>query len=181
MPGWSIAPLFVLLVSQVVVVGFHSEANGQPAPPSSALPSFPNLGLYSETLKLICGKQGVRWNPKELPWIGCFGLSSGSSATGVVAGHQLEIAVDVNGKEICKADGNVLVQTGPLGTNVPGIFGRPCNPLRFCVDEEGRDCQTSFDVLIRNPDHSVFFYFAQRIYGRAFVTNQENWDAEQSG
>jgi hypothetical protein len=57
MPGWSIAPLFVILVSQVVVLGFHSEANSQPA-----LPTFPGLEAYAPSL--ILRQTGCQMEPE---------------------------------------------------------------------------------------------------------------------
>ncbi|HKD30864.1 MAG TPA: hypothetical protein VKC66_33770 [Xanthobacteraceae bacterium] len=171
------SPAFVIIAMLLTVSLPNIEANSQPELPGP----FPGLGAYSNLFNNICGKQGVkseRWNPKELPFIGCFGLSSGSSASGIVAGHQLELGVDEKGKEICKIDGTIVVRTDRHKTNIPNVlYG--CDSLHFCADEDGRNCSTNLAVISRNSDRSIFFYFAQRIFGHTFVTNQENWDDYQ--
>ena len=132
---------------------FQPEAVGQPA-----LPTSPGLGAYADLAKQICGKHGVKWNPRELPWIGCFGLSAGNSATSAIDGQQLEIAVDPNGKEICKVDGTIVECSG-------------------CIKKNVRYCNTTITVISRNSDKSVFLYVAQRVWGFTFVTNEENWES----
>jgi hypothetical protein len=97
-------PVFLATLLVVNAPGIHLEANGQPA-----LPTFPRMDLYNPSQ--ICGKQGMRWNPKELPPIGCFGLSSGESASGTIADHELVVAVDSKGKEICKVGGVTVAHT----------------------------------------------------------------------
>jgi hypothetical protein len=164
--------LIVLLV--VSLPHFHFEAYGQPELPGP----FPGLGAYSNFIKVGCGEQGLtgaRWNPKELPLIGCFGLSSGSSVIGTVADHQLEIAVDANGHESCKVNGITVVRTVRSRTNVPNVLWG-CENLSFCVNDNWLDCSTTFSVISRNSDKSIFFQISQRIFGHTFVTNQENWD-----
>jgi hypothetical protein len=154
----ALTPPALLIMTMLLVIrlpGFCFEANGQPA-----LPTFQGLGIYNRLPDQICGKQGVRWNPKELPRIGCFGLSSGSSASGIIDGLQLEVAVDSKGEESCKIDGTAAACDG-------------------CVNKGGRDCPTTLNVISRNSDKSIFLYFSRRVLGRAyFVTNQENWDYE---
>jgi hypothetical protein len=161
----------------VTLLGLHSRANSQPELPGP----FPGLGAYSDAIKLGCGKQGAngaRWNPKDIPFIGCFGLSSGSSVTGRLVGRQVEFAVDERGRENCKVDGVVVVQTVRQRTNVPNVAGG-CGLLTFCVDAEHGDCTTSVTIISRNSDKSVYFQIAQRIFGHTYVTNQENWDGYQ--
>ena len=109
----------------------------------------------------FCGKQGVRWNPPELPRIGCFGLSSGSSASATIGNHRLEVAVGSTGTEICKIDGAIV----------------GCNG---CVYKDDVACETRLDLISRNNDKSIFFYFGRRTRHGYFVTNQENWDYEET-
>jgi hypothetical protein len=130
---------------------FQCQAVGQPA-----LPTSPGLGAYSDIAKQICGNRGVKWNPTELPWIGCFGLSAGNSASGAIDRQHLEVAVDSNGKEICKVDGAAM----------------ECNG---CIQKNARYCNTTITVISQNLDKSVFLYLAQRVWGFTFVTNEENW------
>jgi hypothetical protein len=109
----------------VGLLGFHSEATGQPVLPGP----YPALGGYANIVKEICGKQGLKWQPKELPWIGCFGLPSESRASGTIAGRQLEVTVDSKGEEVCKVDGTTVARTVGRRTNVPNVTGalrRPC-------------------------------------------------------
>jgi GYF domain 2 len=142
----------VVSLFDVTLLGLHSRANSQPELPGP----FPGLGAYSDAIKLGCGKQGAngaRWNPKDIPFIGCFGLSSGSSVTGRLVGGQVEFAVDERGRENCKVDGVVVVQTVRQRTNVPNVAGG-CGLLTFCVDAEHGDCTTSVTIISRNSDKS---------------------------
>jgi hypothetical protein len=120
------------------------------------------MGMYSDIGNLICGKEGVggpRWNPKTLPFIGCFGLSNGNGVAGAIAGHRIEVAVDADGKQLCKLDGSDAKCSG-------------------CIDKD-RNCSIWLSVLSHNPDKSVFFYLSRKIGEHTGVTNQENWDAAQ--
>jgi hypothetical protein len=152
------------------LIGVHVGAEGQ-----TVLPTFPGLGLYADLPNAICGKKGVALNPKELPWIGCFALSNGSSSSRIIAGRNLEIAVS-EGQEIFKVDGTTVVRVG-RDTNVPNVK-QGSSGLVFCTGD--RDCPTDLSVISRNSDKSVVFGFAQRFERNSFVTNQENWDYEQS-
>lgn len=133
-------------------VGFQFAAIGQTSRPVS-----PGLGPYSDLDNQICGKHGTKWNSSELPWIGCFGLSAGNGVTGTIAGHQLDISVDLDGKEVCKLDGAAI----------------GCNA---CMDTDVDYCNTKVDIISHNADKSVLLYIAQRVWGNTFVTNQQNWD-----
>jgi hypothetical protein len=133
--------------------GFQFAAMGQ-----AALPTYPGMGAYADLNNQICGKLGAKWNPRELPWIGCFGLSAGNSTTGVIAGRQVDISVGLDGKEICKVDGASV----------------ECD--RWCFDENGSSCNTTISVISHTSDKSVFLYVSQRVWGYTFVTNQDNWD-----
>jgi hypothetical protein len=181
-PGRITLALVVSLLALVVTLfyiappSFHSHASNQPELPGP----FPGLGIYSNVIKQSCGKQGAngaRWNPKDIPFIGCFGLSSGNSVTGRLAGRQVEFAVDEMGRENCKVDGVVVVRTVRQRTNVPNVIWG-CEHLTFCVDEERIDCTTSVTIISHNSDKSVYFQIAQRvgISGYKYLNNQENWD-----
>lgn len=161
-------PFFLATLLVVNPMGPHLEAHGQPA-----LPTFPGMDLYNPSR--ICGKQGVKWNPKELPPIGCFGLSSGESTSGTIADRELVVAVDSKGKAICKVGGTTVIRTVGHKSNVPNVMGT-CEYLTFCSDEDGRDCSASLTEISRNSDNSIFFYIARRVFGHTFVTNQENWE-----
>jgi hypothetical protein len=181
-PGRITLALVVALVTLALVVslfdvnlpGLHSRANSQPELPGP----FPGLGAYSNVIKQSCGKQGAKWNPKDLPFIGCFGLSAGNSVTGTLAGRQVEFAVDEKGRENCKVDGIVVIRTVQQRINVPNVAWG-CGHLTFCVDVERLDCTTKVTIISSNSDKSLYFEIAQRIYGHAYVTNQENWDGYQ--
>jgi hypothetical protein len=161
-------PLFFATLLVVNALGLHHAANGQPA-----LPTFPGMEPYNPSR--ICGKQGVRWNPKELPPIGCFGLSGSESVSGMIADHELVVAVDSKGEAVCKVDMITVVRSVGYKSNVPNVLGT-CEHLTFCFDEDGRDCSASLTEISRNSDKSIFFFIARRVFGRTFVTNQENWE-----
>ena len=110
--------------------------------------------------------------------------------------RQVEISVDAKGEAICKIDGAVVIETSKVPrslsiTTVPAIRGE-CGrdvQLAFCTDENARDCPVQLRTLSRNPDKSLYFYFSRRIFVRdytnkrdvpAYLTNQENWNADQS-
>jgi hypothetical protein len=144
----------ILALLALLLLGHQVEAVAQ-----QALPTVPGMGLYTNFADQICGKQGIiggRWNPKELPWIGCFGLSIGNGATGTISDHRIEVAVDTKGEEVCKIDGAAV-------------------PCQGCIDQD-HDCSTMLTVISRNTDKSVFLYFAKRVNQYAYVTNQENWE-----
>ncbi len=133
--------------------GLMFEVAAQPA-----LPNIPGLGSYGN-LATYCGKEGVsgpRWNPEELPWIGCFGLSSGKSASGMIAGHRLEVSVNARGEEECKVDGAAV-------------------ECRGCIDHD--DCSAMLEVHSRNSDKSVFLQLSHRVWkGKpVYVGTQELW------
>jgi hypothetical protein len=145
-------------IMTVLLLGLQLEAAAQPA-----RPTFPGMGRYSDVANAICGKEGVtgtRWNPNELPWIGCFGLSSEGSASGVIAGHRLEVGVNSQGQDICKIDGAAASCQG-------------------CIDKDS-DCSAMLAVISRNKDKSVFFHFSQKVWGNSYVTNQENWGLQKT-
>src|SRR5215510_9238082 len=98
-PNTSLAFLILPMLFAAMLSSVHFEAHGQPQPP---LPNFPGQGPYGNLGGLICGKRGATWNLKELPFIGCFGLSIGRTASGIVEGHQVEFSVDAKGEAICK-------------------------------------------------------------------------------
>jgi hypothetical protein len=168
-----------LVILAIVGIGDSDfAANGQPA-----LPTFPGLGAYSDVFIKTCGKQGVSWNPKELPFIGCFGLSSNRSASGAIGEREITVTVDSNGEESCTVDGVAVVRTVGNKTNVQGVFFG-CSGLHFCTEIKafGSDCSATLDVISRNSDKSVYFSIARTPsgHGNVFVTNQENWDYEQT-
>jgi hypothetical protein len=165
----SVLPILAI----VGLLGFTFEANSQPA-----LPPIPGLGAYGDLLKNTCGKQGVKWNPEELPWIGCFGLSSSRSASGTIDEHKLVVSVNSGGNEVCTVDGITVDRTTGNKTNVPGLFYGPCHQLYFCTDQAGLDCVAFLEVISRNDDKSIYFYIARRVARNLFVTNQENWNYE---
>jgi hypothetical protein len=161
-----------MILLGINLLHFPVRAEGQ-----TTLPTFPRLGLYADLPNAICGKKGVELNPKELPWIGCFALSNGNSSSRTIAGRNLEIAVNSEGQETFKVDGATVVRVGQQDTNVPNVK-QGSSGLIFCTGE--RDCPTDLSVISRNSDKSVTFGFAQRFERNSFVTNQENWDYEQS-
>jgi hypothetical protein len=150
----------IVLLFGVGLTGIHFDASGQPQLPDP----FPGLGVYRDLVSQSCGKQGVsgpRWNPKELPFIGCFGLSSGNNGEGTLAGRKVTFAVDAKGKENCKVDGVAVVRT-VRRKNYCSECLVGCSQLHFfCSDEDGRDCSSSVIVISHNSDKSVFFQINQ--------------------
>jgi hypothetical protein len=144
-----------LLSITILLIGLRLEVVAQPA-----LPNIPGLGSYGNFAN-YCGKEGVsgsRWNPEELPWIGCFGLSSGRSISGVIAGHRLEVSVNTRGEEECKVDGASV-------------------ECRGCIDHD--DCSAMLVILSRNSDKSVFLQLSRRVWKGMpqYVGTEELWTA----
>jgi hypothetical protein len=169
--------LILTMSLAVMLAGFDLKGNAQPPLPGP----YPGLGAYSNFFQDLCGKQGVRWNPDELPSIGCFGLSSGKSASGTFSGLRFEIAVDSDSKELCKVNDTIIgAKEAGTATSLPNVVGS-CPDLSFCDDGvRPPDCATILRLLARNSDGSIFFHISRRIGPHAYVTNQENWDAEQA-
>jgi len=98
-PNTSLAFLILPILFAAMLSSVHFEAHGQPQPP---LPNFPGQGAYGNLGGLICGKRGATWNLKELPWIGCFGLSIGRTASGIVEAAKLKSALMQKGRQFAK-------------------------------------------------------------------------------
>jgi hypothetical protein len=192
-PNTSLVFLILPILFAAMLSSVHFEAHGQPQPP---LPNFPGQGPYGNLGGLICGNRGATWNLKELPFIGCFGLSIGRTASGIVEGRQVDISVDAKGEVICKIDGTVVIETSKVPrmlsiTTVPAIRGK-CGrsaELAFCTDEDAQDCPVRLHTLTHNPDKSLYFNFSRRIFVRdstnkrdvpIYLGTQEDWDADQA-
>lgn len=116
---------------------------------------------------LLCGDDPIPRDAPTIPWIGCFYLSAGHSATGTFANQKVEVAVDAAGHEVFKVNGTV--QSG----------------RRICPDTAPDNCPSGIDVQSRNADKSVLFTvsecFPPRNREHVCVMTQKAWDFEKSG
>jgi hypothetical protein len=144
------------------------------------------MAPYS-SLKAYCGKDPIPQDVTTIPWIGCFYLSAGHSATGRFSNQEVEVAVDAIGNDIFTVNGTVVAtsydsQQHVQETNVPyvhpGAAGYP-----ICPDTgPGKFCPSAISVFSRNPDKSVLFMVSECFppQYRVCVLTQENWDYQQS-
>lgn len=141
-------------------------------------PSLAKFGM----LKTFCGTDDIPRDVTTIPWIGCFMLSAGHSATGILSNHHIEVAVSAEGEEVFTADGTVIKtnrppQTPPHGTNVPYVYPMGSG-YAFCEGTGTPYCLTDIGVHSRNADHSTIFTVSE-CYApeyRVCVLTQENWD-----
>lgn len=143
------------------------------------------LGAYG-SMSTYCGKGSITENVVTIPWIGCFSLSAGHRASGVLSGQHVEIAVDSNGQEIFTVNGSVVTGTfgpnrTPSGTNLPFVRVSGAG-YSFCEDQTTAHCAIDVSIFSRDPDKSVHFMVAECFPppGRLCVLNQKNWDYEKS-
>lgn len=147
------------------------------APPSMAKFAVP---------KTYCGTDDVPRDVTTIPWIGCFVLSAGHSATGTLSNHRIEVTVGADGYEVFTADGTEIVTNRPpqqpaSGTNLPYVHVAGSG-YAFCKDAGMPRCPTNIGVFSRNADHSVLFTVAE-CYGPEYhvcVLTQKNWDFYES-
>jgi hypothetical protein len=142
----------------------------------------PGLGAYGCTSS-YCGKGPIPRDIEEIPWIGCFSLSAGHTARGMLSNQHVEVTVDATGEEVFTVNGTVVRNVDPArstsGTNVPFAGSMGVAGYRFCQDAS-RGCPSDIEVFSRNPDKSVLFMVAECLppnYG-VCVLDQENWDYE---
>jgi hypothetical protein len=139
-----------------------------------------HLGVYGET-STYCGTGGITQNASAIPWIGCFSLSAGHSATGTFSNQKVEVTVDAAGQETFMVNG-VAITTSQRATNLPYVHPSG-GGYSICPDTAPDNCPTHIDVFSRNADRSVLFMVAEcfppPLYRKCVLT-QQNWDFEQS-
>lgn len=153
-------------------------ASGVQAARADAPPSLAKFGMP----KTYCGTDDVLRDVTTIPWIGCFILSAGHSATGRLSNHRIEVTVGADGNEVFTADGTAIVINRPpqrpaSGTNVPYVHVVGSG-YGFCEDAGTSPCPANIGVFSRNADHSVLFTVSE-CYApeyRVCVLTQKNWD-----
>lgn len=133
---------------------------------------------------LLCGDDPISRDASTIPWIGCFYLSAGHSATGTFANQKVEVSVDAAGNDIFKVNGTVVTRTrDPQGTNVPYV--RPTGSgYSVCPDATSDNCSSGIDVHSHNADKTVLFVVSECLPPRnrehVCVLKQKDWDFENS-
>jgi hypothetical protein len=143
----------------------------------------PDLAPYA-SISNWCGRATISQNVTEVPWIGCFILSAGHSATRTFSNHRVGVAVDMAGQDVFTVDGTVVTTSTapkrlPSETNLPFIHETGAGYV-FCEDGAGRSCPFEITIFERNPDRSVLFVVDECLppgYS-VCVSTQENWDYE---
>jgi hypothetical protein len=163
-----------LLVLLMLLLWYPAKAQSPP----SRLSAYGSINTY-------CGRDPVLQNADIIPWIGCFLLSAGHSATGMFSSHHVDLAVDATGQEIFAVDGTSIAdivgpQRSKSGTNLPFVHAGMGHS--FCKDEADGPCPSQIIALSRNPDKSVLFMVLECLppENHVCVTTQENWTYENS-
>jgi len=145
-----------------------------PTPPANA----PALGPYANLLGSICGRDKVEATPAAIPRIGCFAVAPGSSIEGEVEGRMVRIDIDAAGQQTFFVDTQALRRIGNATTNNP-LVKSSASGFAFCSRDRA-DCPTIIDVLTTTPGGFAVFDVARELEPSAFVTNEENGDAESA-
>jgi hypothetical protein len=133
---------------------------------------------------LLCGDDPIPRDAPTIPWIGCFYLSAGHSATGTFANQKVEVSVDAAGMEIFKVNGTVVTTgRGSQPTNVPYV--RPSGAgYWFCPDAVTDNCPSGIEIHSRDADKSVFFVVTECLPPQSrehvCVMKQKDWDYAKS-
>lgn len=142
-------------------------------------PTYPQLGRYSNLFGSICGKKKMATAPTEIPKIGCFAVKAKSSITGEIEGRSVRIDIGADGVETFFVDGKRLYRLQGEITNDP-LVKNSSTDFAFCRKEAPSDCPTTIDALDRTPGGFTSFSVAREFAPHTYVTNEENWDFEQS-
>lgn len=123
------------------------------------------LGAYGSP-STYCGEGSIPQNPPNLPWIGCFVLSAGHTATGDFGGHHVEVSVDQSGLETFRVDGVTVEDRDTAeghrrGTNLNLIDVQPSLSGYAFGCNRSHGCATKIDVFDRRPDKSVLWTVSQ--------------------
>jgi hypothetical protein len=144
------------------------------------------LGAYAST-NTFCGNEAIPQNITAIPWIGCFSLSAGHTASETFSGHNVEVAVDAAGQEAFTVDGTLVTDIfGPhrpaSGTNLPFVHECSGSGYSFCQAPTSASCSPCLTVFSRNPDKSVLFMVSECFppTNHVCVSTQRNWDFEKS-
>jgi hypothetical protein len=90
--------------------------------PAKAQSPQSRLGTHG-SINTNCGRDSIRQGADIIPWIGCFLLSAGDSARGMLSNHHVDAAVDATGQEAFVVDGTLIAdlddpQRSKSGTNI---------------------------------------------------------------
>jgi hypothetical protein len=107
---------------------------------------------------MLCGNQGMPPTSTEIPTIGCFGVSSGSTARGMFDGHEFVVAVDAGGAPKCRFDGLATDCGGCVGPRIP-------------------QCPVMLIVVSHNADRSVSFNVQRKADGNRYLFRIDTWNA----
>jgi len=172
------ASLFALLIVASGLFPLFQVA--AQAPPSFA----PYLSV-----KTFCGKDPIPQNIAAIPWIGCFSLSAGHSATGTFSNQHVDVAVDASGQEIFTVNGTVVVDKNDFAqhireTNLPYVRLEGTAGYSICPDTAtgSENCPSSINIYSRNPDKSVIFMVSECVppLYHACAMTQDGWDYQKS-
>ncbi len=169
--------IFPILVTLVAVDLFATnKAKAQLSDPAS------RLGPYG-LMKTYCGSEPIPHDVTQVPWIGCFYLSAGNSAVGLLSKHRIEVAVSPNGEESFKVDGTLVTEVqGPQrpvsGTNVPFARVSGVAGYHLCEDADGKACSSIINIYNRTPDKAILFMVAECLPPRyhTCTQNKEMWE-----
>jgi hypothetical protein len=148
----------------------------------------PSLLAPYLSVRTYCGKDPIPQNIATMPWIGCFSLSAGHSATGTFSNQNVEVAVDAGGQEIFTVNGTVVVEKNDpqrrvRGTNLSYVHVEGVAGFSICPDTAGpENCPSSINIYSRNPDKSVIFMVSECLPPQYHlcVLSQENWDYQKT-
>jgi hypothetical protein len=155
--------------------------------PAKAQSPPSRLGIYG-SINAYCGRDPIPQNADIIPWIGCFLLLAGHSATGMFSNHHVDVAVDATGQEAFAVDGTLIAdiddpQRSKSGTNLPFVHAGGVAGYSFCKEDETSDpCPSKITVFSHNPDKSVLFMVLECFppENHVCVTTQENWTYQNS-
>jgi hypothetical protein len=143
------------------------------------LPTYPQLGRYSNVFGVICGKNRVDTAPTEVPKIGCFAVKVGTSIMGEIEGRSIRVDIGIDGNESFFVDGKKLERVGSEVTNDPFVKNSSSG-FAFCRKEEPSDCPTTINALERTPREFTIFSVAREFAPNSYVTTEENYEFEMS-
>jgi hypothetical protein len=157
--------------------------------PALALAHEPpsHLGVYGAT-RSYCGHGAIPQDVTDIPWVGCFLLSPGHSASGTIAGHLVQVSVDESGTESFLVDAQKLSHVfghdrPTSGTNLPDVRGAGGDAgYAFCNSDIATDCPSQITVFSRNTDKTVLLTALQCLPpdNHICVSNKEMWDYQNA-
>jgi hypothetical protein len=141
------------------------------------------LGSYRK-VETYCGAGAVAANPTTIPQFGCFLMSFGHVAEGVIADHHVRVIVDKNGQEAFEVNGiTVSAIDEPNArrshsTNVPTVHVAGVAGYNFCLGTTNDLCPASITIYARNDDKTILFMVSECLPPNyhTCVLPKEGWD-----